>query len=108
MTKIDHTPTPWLIHSDNNPFTIIANIDGLFRFETVADCDVNSASPLTVDDCKANAAFIVKACNSHEEILAVLQELYDAVGNIRAEQAAKLGLVLPHSKAGNTLARMAT
>ena len=56
----EHTPTPY--HVGMRPGPIVYGPSG----EMVADCCIITN---TSDENKAIAAFIVKACNSHEELL---------------------------------------
>jgi hypothetical protein len=52
-----HTPTPWLLGNDRE--TIIATDDDI-----VVDCGIRRA-----EEAEANAAFIIRAVNCHEELL---------------------------------------
>ena len=68
--NMKHTPTPWiLVYGD-----VIRNMDG----ERVADCDTTALDtrprpPIEKD--KANAAFIVRACNAHGDLVAALESI---------------------------------
>jgi len=70
---MSHTPTPWKAE-ENRVFQIK---HPTFR---IAICTSNSADYL---EEKANAEFIVRACNNHDELLEALKEsqiaLYDAM-----------------------------
>lgn len=63
---VGHTPTPWVIE---------AGTDGIIRGSAddrwIAKTSVSDPSGWDTD--AANAAFIVRACNNHEEILAALK-----------------------------------
>ncbi len=61
-----HTPTPW--HTKNNE-TEIADSRG-WRIAYVS-----FEAPRTADERDANAAFIVRACNSHEQLLEACKAL---------------------------------
>ena len=66
-----HTPTPWQIHSDFYETDIIGNIDDAtdgIPYALVAMMDV------TNDNWKANAAFIVKCVNLHDELVHVVEQ----------------------------------
>lgn len=72
-TKIDyietqtHTPTPWKL-DDTRPMVYVMGADG----ETIASFDRRSIE-------EANAAFIVRAVNAHEELLFACKEAADAI-----------------------------
>lgn len=62
-----HTPTPWLLE------------DGTLRAageETRLVADVAIYGRLS-DEGKANAAFIVRACNSHNDLVAALRAIQE-------------------------------
>lgn len=61
-TSAKHTPTPWEVKGNLNK---IENAKGL----TVCDLRSNTV------DADADAEFIVRAVNSHEELLAVVRNL---------------------------------
>jgi hypothetical protein len=69
--KMEHTPIPWEVDTHSPPH------EGMKGMICVRACDspMNSclASIGTDEEAKANADFIVRACNSHEELLAALQ-----------------------------------
>lgn len=72
---MSHTPTPWEFKEkdDEGRFVIIGERDGLdvtFVADTIGGLG---------DAEKANAAFIVKAVNCHDELLAALVNLYALV-----------------------------
>jgi len=58
---MEHTPTPW----ENRGYYVVAN--GMH----VAEC-LPRQKP-QVKECEANAAFIVRAVNSHEELIGALK-----------------------------------
>ncbi len=65
-----HTSLPWIVVIGD----VIRSVEG----ERVADCETSKLSarpcpPGPVDE--ANAAFIVRACNSHDELVAVLKKV---------------------------------
>lgn len=76
MSDTQHTPVPWLTIAAQEPsdggidYAILTQIDGVTvciaeAFEVVDD-DVRV-------NAKANAEFIVRACNSHDELVEELQ-----------------------------------
>ena len=66
-----HTQLPWAVHNDD---TILGGPHN----RVVADCENTPAalrpSPATDQD-KANAAFIVRACNAHADLVEALGRL---------------------------------
>lgn len=79
MTQNAHIPTPWIftpsgetMQGYSQPFAI-AETD---KYNLVAGIfgDVKGG----VETAEANAAFIVRACNSHEELLEALKQLVEA------------------------------
>jgi len=71
-----HTPTPW--HTgEGKAERIIYAADGF----AVADATVFHG--LHVESPTANAAFIVRACNAHDELVAALKGLLDDMRDIR-------------------------
>jgi len=65
MTNPKHSPLPW--EADG---TIIASIDGTcIRY--IGDL---SQIERTTDECEADAKFIVRAVNSHEELLSCAKQ----------------------------------
>ena len=62
-----HTPGPWHYQQNTDAYTHIVR-DSEERY--VCGCSQDSKG-----NAKANAAFIVRACNCHEELLQALQEL---------------------------------
>lgn len=66
----NHTPTPWRVNTFNGDR------------QEVLDANGNNAC------VKANAAFIVRACNAHDELVAAL-ELIDHPNAVRTIEDAK-------------------
>lgn len=80
-----HTPGPWIATEYHDAR------DNSHGFEIGGHPDHNaglSACVCSGPDCEANAAFIVRACNSHAELLAALklaatmQEPADKIGRM--------------------------
>ena len=74
MTNTQHTPTPWYISETRLKTTIEIYIDGWGY--TLADCDASHSSladKVGIEEVEANAAFIVKAVNCHDELLKALE-----------------------------------
>ena len=75
IQETKHTPTPWITEtSDNKRTTYI--VDSATETYLVATLDGNDPvrGSVTAD---ANALFIVRACNSHDELVAALTRLLD-------------------------------
>jgi hypothetical protein len=74
MTQaITHSPTPW---QDNDAGLIYGQVSGDDdEAPFVADVCNNPGSGEYTEQEQANAAFIVRACNAHSELLAALQSL---------------------------------
>lgn len=80
MNTATHTPTPWLV-SDFDYTTVYAEIeDGDFHQEPgICSCDGEAIAKIEDRDVRrANAAFIVRACNAYDELVAALREYDDA------------------------------
>jgi len=78
-----HTPTPW--QCDCGPYARQPRIYSVSLnnrlYKLIAEVG-NAEAPLTAqDEWEANAAFIVRACNSHDELVAALT---DAIETIKA------------------------
>lgn len=84
----EHTETPWVaLHDPGNPVGIqwcVRAKAGYF----IADCMDNASDAGPVGE--ANAAFIVKAVNSHDELLKALEAVCDmaeqSIENITDEE----------------------
>jgi len=78
---MSHTPTPWAvhvygarsveIHSDVLPAIVAVMPDANDDPDLPADCLDNA-------EAQANAAFIVCACNAHDELVAALDDLNES------------------------------
>ncbi len=67
MTEVKHTPLPWLVDR-NASYCAIRAKSGLSVGDTCASDPSTKDFPLGT----ANAAFIVRACNSHYELVEAL------------------------------------
>ncbi len=73
----NHTKTPWTYgHMGNETLWIGPSHEELPVAEIAHDC---SAARI---DSRHNAAFIVRAVNSHAELVAALQSAYEAIGKL--------------------------
>lgn len=99
--KYSHSPTPWiqvLLHPD----CILGKgqrSDESFRI--VTDCELMDKAE-AMARAQANAAFIVRAANAHDDLVEALKLLLYG-----AERAVKAGLVQPQVNGGIILARSA-
>lgn len=74
-TKATHTPGPWKTGGVMTRVEVLP--DGWNMPMCVADCHTKSA-PNSEAERVANAAFIVRACNSHDALVAALCRAVDA------------------------------
>lgn len=80
MTAPAHTPTPW---NNDSPSGLVI----FSETERVATVD-DLGSSFRTKEMKANAAFIVRAVNSHDDLLITLKSLRKAVSQYLAESVA--------------------
>lgn len=71
MTQAKHTPTPWINHQ-------ITNNGRSQNVICYGDNPIAKCMGGFVDSAEANAAFIVKAVNSHEALVEAILKLRDA------------------------------
>lgn len=78
---MNHTPTPYeaTIEADTDPVTIISS-DG----EVIAHCGSKQV-PIN----QINAAFIIRACNAHDELVKTLGRME---ANLTVDTATRLGI----------------
>lgn len=90
MTNTKHTPTPWKVWDHPVPAGEIHI--GAFCTPLIAKVMLRDAS---MNEFEANAAFIVRACNSHEYLVALLDEALFQLANVRpaAEREKYISLV---------------
>jgi hypothetical protein len=80
-----HTPTPWLAEGK----TVYAlNENGTNRFSALVQAGFEFDGrrykmPASPEEIEANAAFIVRACNSHDALVKVAKNLRDYLGEGR-------------------------
>lgn len=84
MKKIKHTPEPWYFGEQNDCLFIINKppppCTGRNTCADIPDVKVIARVGETTQD-EANAQFIVKACNSHYELLEALEFVFNTPGN---------------------------
>ncbi len=85
-----HTPGPWQIApncEDNERLEIVNEYEvlpnGVQRAHWIADCDLQEG----VEENRANAEFIVRACNSHDALMESFQRIADAADKFMCGEA---------------------
>lgn len=76
--RMKHRKLPWYVMNDEYKegcFYIASSIDA--ELEDIEICSV--WNKWTEDQGKANAEFIVKACNAHYELLDICEHIFDSV-----------------------------
>jgi hypothetical protein len=93
-----HTPTPWvaLPTAFNEGFTISAQPSPVLRGFTKQIAFVGDKAD---EETKANAAFIVKAVNAHDELVAALKGCLDALLSSTEEDADYVEAMIRRSNA---------
>jgi hypothetical protein len=81
-----HTPTPWKIDQYE---TVVGTTDEAFE---IASCwTANSGIHKDFKECRANAEFIVRACNAHDNLVRALRSTLDHVAVPFAKRDAAWG-----------------
>ena len=66
MNAAEHTPTPWVVDSEEG-------VPGIFADDGVIVCYTGEVAGISRhfqrENCEADAAFIVLACNAHDELV---------------------------------------
>lgn len=70
----NHTPTPWEIREHN--YGNVRGAHGLFMVGNNAPI-ADGIYGRNISEADANADFIVKACNAHDDLVAVLEKITD-------------------------------
>jgi hypothetical protein len=78
MSNTKHTPLPWLLHSE---YSTVVMTPGRAIIADTLGIDFDA------DTDRANAAFIVRACNSHEQMVAALREIENHLDGRMTHQA---------------------
>jgi hypothetical protein len=77
MTK-SHTPTPWELKPEEMDKQYIrirgTKLGGRYKIANVLTPVYDGSPAYEADETRANAAFIVRACNSHDPLIKALQE----------------------------------
>lgn len=77
---MNHTPTPYKIEVDTDPITILGR-DGM---EVIAHCGSSK-----IPSNHRKGAFIVRACNAHDELVKTLKRVE---ANLTVDTATRLGI----------------
>ena len=81
---MNHTPTPYMIASDTDPITIIRQERGCWYGEVIAHC-----GSVKIPANHRHAAFIVRACNAHDELVKTLKRVE---ANLTVDTATRFGI----------------
>lgn len=73
MSEMSHTPTPWKLGPTGD------TVDDANGLELLRMYEADGREEPTALPYRANAAFIVRACNSHEELLSALKRAREAL-----------------------------
>lgn len=85
MAEIKHTPTPW--HEEGGTIEhesgmLICTMSSAEDFPCLTEDENKTEAEVRAEvdaECKANAAFIVKAVNCHDDLLAALEWAADEI-----------------------------
>lgn len=69
----EHTPTPWHTGSTINTELVMGFRDNVEVVISESDPEID----MPLDEASANAAFIVKACNSHDALVKALNGMVE-------------------------------
>lgn len=74
----NHTPGKWQYHLGRgaNPRFHIQTTGG-YQIASTPELSPHSQAKIENEEREANAAFIVRACNCHDELVAVLDSIHD-------------------------------
>lgn len=85
MSASQHTPTPWkFISHDHNPESQwLGNIQGSYGLdkdgiENIRTISCQTKYEISPGEARANADFMVRACNSHEALIKVAERALEA------------------------------
>lgn len=78
MSEVKHTPGPWRVFNGTDIFPDDADTEGTRH---IADCDM--VNNISGDEARANAEFIVRACNSHYGLLDLAKLVHGSFGGGR-------------------------
>lgn len=80
---MEHTPIPWFVNGPSNIYAKTIPTERRANGELIPPLDKCVAQAvlgwgISEDEREANAAYIVRACNHHEELAGALKELLSA------------------------------
>lgn len=78
--EVKHTPTPWFAQRQGSSTVYIESRIRPGTLQEVAACGPTEAGSEQQD---ANAEFIVRACNAHEQLVAALRDLEVAANSLQ-------------------------
>ena len=100
-TKPQHTPTPWTVHGS----TIIRAIkEGRIVYIAEAKVDMPALRDITesqkvrLEESVANAAFILQACNSFDDLLVAAEALDHNMGSLQTAGWVRLRAAIAKAK----------
>jgi hypothetical protein len=87
MSNTKHTPTPWWIAQSAGPGILAIDATDPQDGQLFAVCEIFGINDMRENSpvAEANAAFIVKACNSHDQLIAELQNGRVAIDVLMAQ-----------------------
>ena len=89
-----HTPTPWIDETASNP---LSSTDG--RHYIWSDMDNENDKCVAIVPDEANAAFIVRACNAHDELVATMRQIVIEATESPNCDAVRVALILQQARA---------
>jgi 3-methyladenine DNA glycosylase/8-oxoguanine DNA glycosylase len=78
----EHTPTPWVSPNEPDGSPAIFFSDG-DPFMAVGECITHSM--IGLEQARANASFIVRACNSHAELVKALEVTHAVLSSLKPD-----------------------
>jgi len=95
---MEHTPGPWHVTNDQYSSALFGNHIGFTikswdgrLLRDVCNITLNNAVGIPEAERKANAQFIVRACNCHDELLEACRLTLDILDNITTDNFSKGG-----------------
>jgi len=105
--RSEHTPTPWIVYEGNAPSKDCPGIeapDVMFSVVIWGDhedpYDCCGVQGRTIEEARANARFIVRACNVHEELVEALKDVLAVLDHLAQSAVTKDGYAIRYSSDG--------
>jgi post-segregation antitoxin (ccd killing protein) len=95
MAETKHTPTPWITTKGNGGYLTVIRPSAPQKHDDAVAFTVIRAQHPTTTQAEENAAFIVRACNSHDALVEALKNALKA-GDELAERLRRVDLDLLH------------